>query len=698
MEPQVEKGRPLEVQRVATLERENAELVAQLGERVGALEESEARLRFATEAGRIGVWRFDVSTGELSTSALCRTIFGRDPAKLFSYSELLDTVHPSDRMRMRAAVARSIESGEDYDIEYRILRPSGERAWVLVRAQVQSDEAGRAVSLNGISLDITARKRQDVRTSTLVELDAQLTSLESPHELAAAAVGALVRVLEVTRAGYGTVDAKSDAVVIESEWRAPGVPPLRAVERLRDYGAFADELKRGQPVVISDVEHDPRTKSHVASLARLQIRALMNLPLAEPGGPVALLFLNDVAPREWPAEDLLFIREVAWRTRMALARRRAEAELRRLARDLESKVEERSRTLLQTEAVLRQSQKMEAVGQLTGGIAHDFNNLLAANLGSLEVIRMLLSKGRHDEIGRMVDAAVRSARSAATLTQRLLAFSRQQTLDPRPTDVRRLLWDLEDMLRRTAGPSVELDVAGGDPSWPIRVDRSQLESSVLNLCINARDAMPNGGRLSLETRNRAIDEALAKPLGIAAGDYVELIVSDTGEGMSDDVIAHAFEPFFTTKPIGTGTGLGLSMVYGFAQQSGGAATILSTPGLGTSVSLLLPRLFGAIRGDEEEPEGTAPAPAPEGEGQTVLVVDDEPTLRMLILQVLRESGYQPIEASTGRAAMAMLKSIERIDLLVTDIGLPGGMNGRQLATEARALRRQLPAVHASRQT
>jgi PAS domain S-box-containing protein len=680
----------IERERMAGLESQNAALLGELSDRLRLQEDSESQLRFATEAGRLGVWRYDIGRSELNSSLRFRKIFGRDPEASFTYADLREAVHPLDAPRMRAELARCMETGADYDIECRILRPGGELVWVLLRAQVQRDAAGNPVSMAGIALDITARKRQDMRTGALIELDAQLTTLENPADLAAAAVAALVHVLEVTRAGYGTIDPRNEAVTIESEWRASGIEALRPVERLRDYGSFVENLQRGEPVVIPDVQLDPRTAQHAAALDQIQVRSLMNLPIVEPNGLVALLFLNDVAPREWPAEDLQFIREVAWRTRMAIARRNAEKELRRLARELESKVEERSNTLLQTEAVLRQAQKMEAVGQLTGGIAHDFNNLLAANMGSLEVIRMLLSQGRVGEIERMVDAAQRSARSAATLTQRLLAFSRQQTLDPQPTEVMRLLADLEELIRRTAGPSVALEVSSEVPVWRIRVDRSQLESAVLNLCINARDAMPEGGRLTVTAANRTVSRKEAREKGLRAGDYVSVCVADTGTGMPEEIIARAFDPFFTTKPIGTGTGLGLSMVYGFAQQSGGLATIASTPGTGTQVCLLLPRYEG-----ESATEATTEVPVLSpvgGNGEVVLVVDDEPTLRMLITQVLRESGYGVLEASTGAAALRVLQSQARVDLLITDIGLPGGMNGRQVADNARSLRSGLQVM------
>jgi PAS domain S-box-containing protein len=340
--------------------------------------------------------------------------------------------------------------------------------------------------------------------------------------------------------------------------------------------------------------------------------------------------------------------------------------------------------LQRAQEALRQSQKMEAVGQLTGGLAHDFNNLLAAISGSVEVVGALLDRGRLGEVGRYLTAAQNSTRRAAALTQRLLAFSRRQTLDPKPTDVNRLVAGMEDLVRRTIGPSVALEVVGAGGLWLTRVDASQLENSLLNLCLNARDAMlPNGGRLTIETANRWLDDRAAKERDVIPGQYISLCVTDTGTGMSADVMERAFDPFFTTKPLGEGTGLGLSMVYGFARQSGGQVRIYSEVGKGTTLCLYLPRYTGVLEKDSEPEADNA---ATEGRGETVLVVDDEPTIRMLIRDVLVEHGYSPLEAADGPAALKILNSNIRIELLITDVGLPGGINGRQVADAARVSR------------
>ena len=342
------------------------------------------------------------------------------------------------------------------------------------------------------------------------------------------------------------------------------------------------------------------------------------------------------------------------------------------------------------EEQFRQSQKMEAVGQLTGGLAHDFNNLLTGISGSLEMLQIRAAQGRFDAVDRYVAAAQGAARRAAALTHRLLAFSRRQTLDPKTTDVNRLICDMEDLVRRTVGPQVEIEVVGAGGLWSTLVDPNQLENALLNLCINARDAMPDGGRITIETANKWLDERAAAERDLSPGQYVSLCVSDTGTGMTPDVIARAFDPFFTTKPIGAGTGLGLSMIYGFVRQSGGQVRIYSELGQGTTMCLYLPRDTGAAPADL--PAASRQEEEVRGSGEVVLVVDDEPTVRMLISEVLDESGYAGIEAGDAQTGLRILRSPAKVDLLITDVGLPGGMNGRQMADAARVLRPDLKVL------
>jgi PAS domain S-box-containing protein len=371
-------------------------------------------------------------------------------------------------------------------------------------------------------------------------------------------------------------------------------------------------------------------------------------------------------------------------------RKQMEEDLRTAAATLESQVEARTRDLMTAEEQLRQSQKMEAVGQLTGGLAHDFNNLLTGITGSLEMLGIRVGQGRFGDLERYVGTAQGAAKRAAALTHRLLAFSRRQTLDPKPTDANRLIAGMEDMVRRTVTPAVEVEVVAAGGLWPTLVDPNQLENALLNLCINARDAMPDGGRLTIETANRWMDARAARERDLDPGQYISLCVSDTGTGMSPATIAKAFDPFFTTKPIGVGTGLGLSMIYGFARQSGGQVRIYSEVDQGTTVCLYLPRHLGPAEDAEAMPD---PGEAPRARaGETVLVVDDEPSVRMLVTEILEELGYAAIEAADGASGLRLLQSNIRIDLLVTDVGLPGGMNGRQMADAARVGRPELQVL------
>ncbi|MBE2992570.1 PAS domain S-box protein [Sphingomonas sp. CFBP 13603] len=342
-----------------------------------------------------------------------------------------------------------------------------------------------------------------------------------------------------------------------------------------------------------------------------------------------------------------------------------------------------AKALTVAEDQLRQAQKMEAVGQLTGGLAHDFNNLLTGMMGNLELLQLRLARGRLDDAERFILAAQGAGRRAASLTQRLLAFSRRQTLDPKATDVNRLIVGMEDLLRRTVGPTNNIEVIGAAGLWTAMIDATQLESAILNLCINARDAMPDGGRLTIETGNKWLDDHAARERDLPAGQYLSICVTDTGTGMTPETIERAFEPFYTTKPIGQGTGLGLSMIYGFARQSNGQVRIYSEVGEGTTICVYLPRYMGeALLPEEEE----ALAAAASASGETILVVDDEASIRHLIDEVLDEIGYTVIGAADGASGIKVLQSGAKIELLITDVGLPNGMNGRQVADAARTLR------------
>jgi signal transduction histidine kinase len=350
---------------------------------------------------------------------------------------------------------------------------------------------------------------------------------------------------------------------------------------------------------------------------------------------------------------------------------------------LEQQVEERTAQLRHNEEALRQSQKMEAVGQLTGGIAHDFNNMLTGIIGSLELLRRRLARGRLDDLDSLIDLGVTSANRAAGLTHRLLAFSRRQSLDSKAVQMNTLVLSMGELLQRSLNESIQLDMRLNEKLWVAEADPNQLESALLNLVINARDAMPEGGKLIVETSNQVLHREFTEAYSnLEPGDYVMLSVTDNGSGMPQSVINRAFDPFFTTKPIGQGTGLGLSMIYGFSKQSRGHVSIDSEIDEGTTVKLYLPR----FRGEELEQPDTDIQQAPDAiNGETVLIVEDDPAVRVLVSAVLSELGYAFVEAGDADGAVPILNSVQRIDLLISDVGLPG-MNGRQLAEIGRQYR------------
>ncbi|EWY39004.1 hypothetical protein N825_08360 [Skermanella stibiiresistens SB22] len=402
-----------------------------------------------------------------------------------------------------------------------------------------------------------------------------------------------------------------------------------------------------------------------------------------------------ILDRPLPADILKSAARAAERSRRRQYRTRSHLrQIEEAAAKLEVRVEEQSRDLetemtqrQRVEEALRQAQKMEAVGQLTGGVAHDFNNLLQAILGNLDMLQDGLT-GRDDMV-RHVRSAIQAGERAATLTRRLLAFARRQPLTPRSLNLNALVGGMQELVQRSVGETIQVEAVLAGGLWRTWADANQVENALLNLAINARDAMPDGGRLTIETGNGHLDDAyVAAEIGLRPGQYVVLCVTDTGIGMPPDVLARAFEPFFTTKPIGQGTGLGLSQLYGFARQSGGHVAIYSEEGQGTTVKLYLPRHHGSA---PEEAVAAIPEPRRADDGETILVVEDEGLVRMLLVQSLEDRGYRVIEAPDPQTAIKILGTDAKLDLLATDVGLPG-MNGRQLAEIARRSRPELAVL------
>jgi PAS domain S-box-containing protein len=447
----------------------------------------------------------------------------------------------------------------------------------------------------------------------------------------------------------------------------------------------------GTVAVVRDVTERRRAEGRRDALARLGERLREAESEDDAASAAEDALTAGVAARgASDAAELDFARDVADRTRAAVDRvaaaaalRDSESRLREANENLEEAVRRRTSELMAAEEALRQAQKMEAVGQLTGGLAHDFNNLLASISGSLQVLRAKLARGQVEGSDRYIGMGLESVKRAAALTQRLLAFARRQTLDPKPTDVNQLVAGMEDLVRRTVGPDVVLEVRGGDGLWVTKIDPPQLENALLNLCINGRDAMlPSGGRLVLATANESLEGLAAAELELPPGEYVALSVTDTGAGMAPELVARIFDPFFTTKPLGQGTGLGLSMVYGFVRQSGGQVRVSSEVGKGTTMSLYLPRHEGQAAQAQAQADVASVAPR-SGRGETVLLIEDQESIRIVVAEVLEGAGYRVVARADGPSGLQVLQGTDSVDLLITDVGLPGGLNGRQVADAGR---------------
>ena len=617
------------------------------------------RLQLALDAGAIiGTWVWDIRHNQVTADERFSRSFGLPADKCLAgipIEEAFASIHPDDRDRVSADIQEAMSRGGAYRCEYRVRQRDGSYRWIEANGRAELDEQGEAVRFPGILMDIESRRSAEAERDRMSALLRTFT----------AAVPGVVYAKDLE----GRLIVANDGVT-----RLVGKPPELYLGKT-DLEFLEDKAQARQVM---------ETDRHImhGGKGALQIEERVDMP-----DGTATYWLSVKAPLCDEAGEVIGL---IGSSIDVTARRNAEAQLLELNRTLEAKIEQAVAEREAAQAALRQSQKMEAVGQLTGGIAHDFNNLLAGITGSLELIKLRLKQGRTADVERYLTVAQGAAQRAASLTHRLLAFSRRQTLMPVHTDVNTLISEMEELIRRTVGPAIQLKVELHATSSTCLVDPAQVENSLLNLCINARDALEGGGSIAIRTYNEELVQGADLDPELPPGTYFTICVADDGVGMSTQTLTRAFEPFFTTKPVGAGTGLGLSMIYGFAKQSGGQVRIESEAGQGTRVFLQLPS-------HEVEVDAAGRAePSPESEltssGETVLVVDDEPSVRMFVSESLGSCGYIVIEATDSLAGLQLLRSDTRIDLLVTDIGLPGGIDGRQMANTGRSFRPGLPVL------
>lgn len=601
-------------------------------------------------AGASGTWEWDIAADRLTVDASFADLYGLDAQHIgaaLPTATFFKAVHSADRARIRIAVAGMVAGAEQFSKEYRIVTADGKTIWVHGRGQTHFDQADQPVRFTGLLVDVTARKRTEER----------------------------LRIAQ-SAGGVGTFeysDGFATATVSTEFCRLLGlhpaqilpVPTINAVLKAKDQPPLIPESHRdGPPETLDDVfcvvRKDDGEERWIARRGEI-VRE------GQDGGFRLIGVIYDVTDSK-----------------------NQETALRDLNETLEARVEQAISERQQIEETLRQSQKMEAVGNLTGGIAHDFNNLLTIIMGNIDTAARRLDIDADPRAKRALENAQKGAERAASLTQRLLAFSRRQPLAPRAVDAGRLLAGMSDLLTRSISESIAIQVSSPPDLWIIEADPHQLENVILNLAVNARDAMPDGGGLTIEARNKRAVSGDA--LDLPSGAYVGISVSDTGTGMTAETIAQVFDPFFTTKEVGKGTGLGLSMVYGFVTQSGGHIRINSEVGQGTTVTIYLPRM---TRVSEEEPELETAAPEAGKPTETILVVEDDDDVRAYTVGLLREIGYRVIEASDGQTALRQLERRDQaISLLFTDVVMPN-MSGSELVETARKHRPGLKVLFTS---
>ncbi|MBV8784361.1 MAG: PAS domain S-box protein [Gammaproteobacteria bacterium] len=648
-----------------------------------------------------------------SWSAGARRLLGWSEAEMLG--QTLDRIFPSGSDQLEREIASAIAHGRGGGEEGWRIRKDGGQIWgsgevtpiregdeivgfvKILRDRTHQRQTEDAVREERRALEVLNRAGSALAAETDLHRLVQIVT-DAGVELTGAEFGAFF---------YNVEDERGESYMLYTLSGAPA-ESFSKFPMPRNTEVFAPTFK-GEGIVRSDdITKDRRYGRNAPRKGmpegHLPVRSYLAVPVVARDGKVigGLFFghaavgvftersergLTGLAAEAAVAIDNVYLSQAAHKE--IAERTRAQEALRELNANLEREIAQRTEQLRANEEALRQAQKMEAVGQLTGGVAHDFNNILQVIVGNLELILRLVpaDAGR---IHRSAEQAINGARQASALTQRLLAFSRRQPLDPKPVDVNLLLNGLSDLLDRSLGETVSVETVRGAGLWKIEADANALESAILNLAVNARDAMPQGGRLTIETMNAYIDDNYAvSHAEVLPGQYVLISVSDSGVGMDSQTLGRAFEPFFTTKPVGQGTGLGLSQVYGFVKQSGGHIKIYSEVAQGTTVKIYLPRL----QRSEKQHEPVPAVAVPEGNAnETILVVEDDNSVRIYSVDALRDLGYHVIEAPDGPSALRLLEAGTPVDLLFTDVILPGGMTGAQVASEARKLRPALKVL------
>lgn len=550
-----------------------------------------------------------------------------------------------------------------------------EDVWFDVSYSAVLDADGSVGGVLCIVNETTQRVLAERRHKTLLALADRLAQTADAQAAKRAAVALLGETLGAARVGYAEVSTDDQNLAVASDWTTPGMSSLGGESRpLESFGPkIIAALRAGETLRLDSLADDMRAAPHADGYASIGVRAMIGVPLVRAGRLTALLYIHEAQPRRWTEHDIALAQAVAARTWDAVERARAEQALHALNATLEARVAERTAALEEAQEALRQSQKLEAMGQLTGGVAHDFNNLLTPIFASLDRLKRQGLGGEREQ--RLIDGALASAERARDLLQRLLAFARRQPLQPSAVDLASLIANMGALLESVTGPQIRIVTDVEENLACAHGDRNQLEMALLNLAVNARDAMPDGGTLRLSARSASQDQP--QPAGLPANAYVRVSVSDTGHGMDEATRARAIEPFFSTKGIGKGTGLGLSMVHGLAAQLGGVLTIASAPGAGSTFELWLPVSRQALALTH------APSVKPAKHAGVALLVDDEPLVRASSADQLTELGYLVIEAGEAEAALALLDDGLCPDVIVTDHLMPG-MSGAEFCRRVRA--------------